>query len=52
MKPLEILITPSYESKRDTMGFSEKNDYDGEAVLYQQGYDMDIIEVEPGDNLK
>lgn len=52
MKPLEILITPSYESTRDSMDFSEDDDYDGDAVLYQQGYDMDVIEVEPGDDFE
>jgi hypothetical protein len=48
MKTLEILITPSYESTRDSMSFSEDDVYDGDAVLLQQGYDMDVIELEPG----
>jgi hypothetical protein len=52
MKPLEILITPSYESTRDSMNFSEDDDYDGDAVLFQQGYDMDVMEVEPGDDFE
>jgi hypothetical protein len=52
MKTLEIIITPSYESTRDSMDFSEDDDYDGDAVLYQQGYDMDVIEVEPGDDFE
>ncbi len=52
MKTLEILITPSYESTRDSMAFSEDDDYDGDAVLFQQGYDMDVIEVEPGDDFE
>jgi hypothetical protein len=52
MKTLEILITPSYESTRDLMDFSEDDDYDGDAVLFQQGYDMDVIEVEPGDTFE
>jgi hypothetical protein len=52
MKPLEILITPSYESTRDSMGFSEDDDYDGDAVLYQQGYAMDTMAVEAGDDFE
>lgn len=52
MKTLEILITPSYESTRDSMDFSEDDDYDGDAVLFQQGYDMDVLEVEPGDTFE
>jgi hypothetical protein len=52
MKPLEILVTPSYESTRDSMSFSEDDDYDGGSVSYQQGYDMDVIKVEPGDDFE
>jgi hypothetical protein len=52
MKPLEILITPSYESTRDSMDFSEYDDYDGDAILFQQGYDMDVMEVQPGDDFE
>jgi hypothetical protein len=52
MTKLKILITPSYESTRDSMDFSEDDDYDGEAVLYQQGYDMDVIVVEPGEDFE
>jgi hypothetical protein len=52
MKSLEILITPSYESTRDSMDFSENDDYYGDAVLFQQGYDMDVMEVEPGDTFE
>jgi hypothetical protein len=52
MKSLEILITPSYESSRDSMDFSEDDDYDGDTVLYQQGYDMDRLEVEPGEDFE
>lgn len=52
MKTLEIIITPSYESTRDSMDFSEDDDYDGDAVLFQQGYDMDVLEVEPGNTFE
>ncbi|MCL7765062.1 hypothetical protein MPF19_16685 [Polaribacter sp. Z014] len=49
MKILNILITPSYESTRDAMGFSEEEDYNSDAVLFQQGYNMDILKLEPGE---
>ncbi|GGG51672.1 hypothetical protein [Bizionia arctica] len=52
MKPLEILIQPSFNSTRDSMGFSEDEDYNSYAVMFQQGYDMDVIEVEPGEKFK
>ncbi|MCV9933030.1 hypothetical protein OIU80_12125 [Flavobacterium sp. LS1R47] len=34
------------------MDFSEDDEYDGDAVLFQQGYDMDVIEVQPGDTFE
>lgn len=52
MKTLKILITPSFESTRDSMGFSEDEDYNSDAVLFQQGYDMDVLEVESGEKFK
>jgi hypothetical protein len=52
MKILNILITPNYESTRDAMGFSEEEDYNSDAVLFQQGYDMDILKLEPGEKFK
>ena len=47
MKTLEIFIKASLDSTRDSMGYSEDDDYDSDAVLYQQGYNMDVMEVEP-----
>ncbi|MFA5297581.1 MAG: hypothetical protein WC389_05160 [Lutibacter sp.] len=52
MNTLEVLIMPNYESTRDSMGFSEDEDYNSDAVLFQQGYDMDVIQVEPGEDFK
>jgi hypothetical protein len=31
------------------MDFSEDDDYDDDAVLFQLGYDMDVMEVEHGE---
>lgn len=52
MKKLNIMITPSYESTRDAMGFSEEEDYNSDAVLFQQGYDTDVLIVEPDDKFR
>jgi len=52
MKTLEILIKPSIDSTRNSMGISENEDYNSDAVLFQQGYDMDIMQVEPDDSFK
>lgn len=34
------------------MDFSENDNSDGDEVLFQQGYDMDVIEVKPGDTFE
>lgn len=34
------------------MDFSDDDDYDSDAVLFQQGYDMDYIEVQLGDTFE
>lgn len=52
MKKLEILITPSYQSTRESMGYSEDDNYNDDAVLFQQGYDMNVMLVNPGEKFK
>lgn len=52
MKTLEIIIIPDFESTRDSMGFYEGDDYNEDAVLFQQGYDMDNMAVEAGDDFE
>ena len=49
MKDLEILIQPSLDSTRESMDYEEHDDYDSDAVLYQQGFDMDVMSVSPGE---
>lgn len=50
MQNLEIIIKPTFDSTRDSMDYSEDDDFDSNAVLFQQGYDMDFMDVEPGDS--
>lgn len=50
MQNLEIIIKPTFDSTRDSMDYSEDDDFDSDAVLFQQGYDMDFMDVEPGDS--
>jgi hypothetical protein len=52
MNTLEILINPNFNSTRDSIGLSEDQDNNSDAVLFQQGYDMDVLEVEQGDNFE
>ena len=52
MKTLEILIKPSFDSTRKSMGISKHEDYDSDAVLFQQGYNMFPLNIEPGEKFK
>jgi hypothetical protein len=52
MKILEILIKPSYDSTRKSMGISKNEDYDSDSVLFQQGYDIFPLNIEQGEKFK
>ncbi|WP_055445554.1 hypothetical protein [Lacinutrix himadriensis] len=52
MKLLEIIITPSFQSTLEQMGISPDEDYNSDAVLFQQGYNMYHMEIEPGEKFK
>ena len=49
MKSIKIILKPSYNKTISELGFDENEDYNEDAVLFQQGYDMEILEVNPGD---
>lgn len=46
MKTLQIMIMPSFDTTREAMGIEEYEDYDSDSVLFQQGYDAEVIKVE------
>lgn len=35
MNTLEVLITPSYEFTRDSLGYSEEEDFNRNTILFQ-----------------
>lgn len=43
---LQIFIMPSFDSARESLGYEEYDDYNVDAVLYQQGYDGAHINIE------
>lgn len=47
MKKLNILLEPSFQSTRDSMGYSEDDMYNEEAVMFQQGFNIEVLEVAP-----
>ena len=52
MKKLQIMIMPSFNTTRESMGIEEYEDYNPDSVLFQQGYDADVIEVEDNEVFK
>lgn len=52
MKILEILIEPSFESTMKEMGISPDEDYNSDGILFQQGYNMSNLEIEPREKFK
>ena len=52
MKSIQILLKPSFEKTRSELGFDENEDYNNDAVLFQQGYNIEILEVSPGEKFK
>ena len=49
MKSIQILLKPSFEKTRSELGFDENEDYNNDAVLFQQGYNIEILEISPGE---
>lgn len=49
---MQILIKQAIDSLRKEMGYEEWEEVDEEALLFQQGYDGDVIEVEDGETFE
>ena len=47
---LQLLIMPSFDSARESLGYGEYEDYNSDAVLFQMGYDGEIINI-PDDEI-
>ena len=45
---MEILIQPAIDYLRENLGYDENEDYDVDALLFQQGFDGYPIEVADG----
>ena len=50
MNSITILLKPSFKSTREKLGIGEMEDYDSDSILFQQGFDIQEIEVEPGES--
>lgn len=47
MDSFTISFIPNFNQTRESVGFDEFEDYDGDAVRFQQGYDMHTMEIVP-----
>ena len=46
---MEILLQPTIDNLREDLGYDEYDDVEEEALLFQQGYDGDLITVDDGE---
>lgn len=51
-KGLTILIMPSFDTVREALGYEEYDDFNTDSILYRQGYDGELINVEDEENFE
>ena len=44
METITLFLTPEFDTIRDEMGYDENDDFDAYDILFQQGYDGEMIE--------
>lgn len=49
---MKILLIPNYDSVRDDMGYGENDDYNSDAVLFQQGFETDSLDIDDGETFR
>lgn len=49
---MEILIQPTIDNLREDLEYDDYEDVDEEALLFQQGYDGDLITVDEGESFE
>ncbi len=52
MKTLTLMIMPNYDSARESLGYEDFEEGSSDAILFQQGYDADVIEIEDKETFK
>ena len=49
---MKLFIKPTFDNIREDLGYDEFEDVDEDAIMLQQGYDGDIMEVEDGESFE
>ena len=49
---MEILIQPTIDNLREDLGYNDYEDVDEDALLFQQGYNGDLIIVDDGESFE
>ncbi len=52
MDTILLALTPEFEALRDELGYDEYEDFDAYDILFQQGYDRQLIEVADGETFE
>lgn len=49
---MQLFIKPTFDNVREDLGYDEFEDIDEDAIMFQQGYDGDVMEVEDGESFE
>jgi len=49
-KEFQLVIMPGFDSAMESLGYEEQDDYNSDTVLFQMGYDGEIINI-PDDEI-
>ena len=52
MDTILLALTPEFEMLRDELGYDEYEDFDAYDIMFQQGYDRQLIEVADGETFE
>lgn len=52
MDTILLSLTPEFDAIRDEMGYDEYEDFDAYDIMFQQGYDRQLIEVADGETFE
>lgn len=52
MDTILLALTPEFEALRDELGYDEYEDFDAYDIMFQQGYDRQLIEVADGETFE
>jgi len=49
---MRLILTPSFVETAKSLGYDDLNDLNEDHVLHEQGYNQEILEIEPGEEFE